>query len=96
MHNSYQPYCGLTAIPGVRFAQCSTVGNFIYPFCGDGSVAIIGGKLSFTARMSSNDILADTEYPLCGFRLSDFNGMADEKWACFREGEEQSADRPEW
>lgn len=67
MNNSFEHYAGLTAVPGVRFAYSSALEKFSCPFCGDANVAILGGKVSFTAKMSGEDFLADVEHPLAGF-----------------------------
>ncbi len=59
-------YSGLTVLPGVRFAECPLPWNLTCPFCGAERVALLAGKLTFTAKMSGDDILADSEHPLAG------------------------------
>ncbi|HTR64646.1 MAG TPA: hypothetical protein VMH85_02655 [Terriglobales bacterium] len=53
------PYRGLLAIPGIKFLADSATAAMVCPICECNQVAMIDGKVSFSATMGGEDLLEE-------------------------------------
>jgi hypothetical protein len=54
-------YLGLTTVPGMVVVSCPLLPDVACPFCANTDVAFLMGKVSFSATISSDDLLGGAQ-----------------------------------
>lgn len=67
MSTDNSEFSGLTALPGVRVVSDSSVRSVVCPFCASTNVARLGGKITFSAKISDADLFDGEAQPLSAF-----------------------------
>jgi len=52
-------YSGFTSVPGIASATCPSLPDLSCPFCAGTDLALLMGKISFSAAISGDDLFDD-------------------------------------
>jgi hypothetical protein len=66
-------YSGLEKVAGTRTVTCSSLRDLTCPLCATTRVAVLVGKVDFSAKISGDDLCDDAPQPLVAVVCSNFH-----------------------